>query len=717
MDVAATIGGGSNGSRNSCSHSNEVFTHPSFRQGDVESLVNVRFIGAPSRTADIDTATAPSTPLLPSPPPPPATSPPAASPPSSKRKSRPRKQHTSAAAKSVGPTNTSDTSGNKKRTKISDSSPQPSSAGRRRPHRGRQSLTSVAAAWTGPPCCVACGGETSPRVCCSACGGEYHPRCLDPPMVTLPPAEGWVCMLCHRRRRRGRRRHSGDCDGGVSKAASPPSASLISKAAEKEKEEECKENKEKKRITARHANATALMSSMMSRLSAVATANGERLLPPMFGPQDDSFSPGRQPLHVGGGSGGGARDMTEQVLAFALETSGKTTRAGEDGEPPAVCLICERVGEKLATCSACEFSFHLGCLEPPLLTLPNDRDGNRWVCLMCTEPNSPSEIAALEMSAEKVYRRKRGPPCSACDSRTGNVQCCQMCTFAYHPRCMDPPRRGIHTNGFTCADCLPLRPTFEPLMPAQRYPSRQPPRKRRRIRGEEAESKEIATPTSTGNDSYTTPRATRNILRTETTDTPIATPVVLTAEDPPTTSLAASLMPQLPGFTSLDFATETGGTLRPHRGNSIDSRDGSTGSSKSYSSGVCDTETGNTSIRDVLDVAERAPTPVSCNTSRLPGFSLAGFAVGEHERQRQWPTVEQLQSSNGGDSGGRCAVGAMCLMAAGGKLHTCGECGNSYHSRCLKRPKTRMAGCVWRCDRCREDDTVPPAFLSAPHGR
>ncbi|CAM9495959.1 unnamed protein product [Sphacelaria rigidula] len=401
--------------------------------------------------------------------------------------------------------------------------------------------------------------------------------------------------------------------------------------------------------------------------------------------------------------------MTEQVLAFALETSGKTARVGKGGEPRAICLICERVGEKLATCSSCEFSFHLGCLEPPLQMLPDDHHGGGWVCSMCTEPNSPSEIAALEMSAEMVYRRKRGPPCSACESRVGNVQCCQMCTLPYHPRCMDPPRRGIHTNGFTCADCSPLRPTFEPLLPAHRYPPRQSPRKRRRIRENEAE--DITTLTSTSNAGDTTPQAKRPPSRGETIDTPIATPVSLTAEDPSTTSPATSLTLRSPGFTSLDFTTEGDEELRQHRG----SRDGSTGSSKSYSSSVCDTETENTLPRDVLGVAERAPTPASCLMSRLPGFSPAGSASGEHEQQRQWSNVEQVQSSNGG--GGRCAVGTECKMAEGGKLNTCGECGNSYHSRCLKRPKTRMAGCVWRCDSCREDDIVPPAFLSASHGR
>lgn len=627
----------------------------------------------------------------------------------------------------------------------------------------------MTAAGVVPPGCVACGGEAWPRASCSACGGEYHPRCLDPPLAALPD-EGWVCSFCPSLRPRPSGARPAD-------SSLTPSSSVAM---------------EKRHSTSTvRAASTDLVSSILARLASVAH-NEEALSRPT---QDNDRFPAKGLLNVAAGDGdeskGGVRDMVGKVMGWAYESECEVHRV--------VCLVCEEVGARV-TCEECGFAFHLGCLEPPLASVPDDG----WACRMCAvhrrsrRRKSIVEIVAMEFPVARGGAPKKGPNCSMCLSRTGYVQCCQVCTAPFHPRCMDKPRDSRDKQGYTCADCH-SPPTFDPALPVligrssnslaacngdhhdcEAVPSvraveTSKPKCQHRKR-DESQSKK--SPALAGNRAEGNPREPnkkmRSNLRKKTADSSASVtlvsvctmetpklefqqrkkaenqaprPAALTANpsdssdgEPnvqkrkksrkatgrPSTPVAPVSVPAVKtpkpecqqGKKEDRQSTKTailaknsadGSGTKPNEQKTRKTRRKETvGSSTSVEPSKPTRKSPRnkkTAAPPASIVPGQASTPdgvASSTLSDLPKILPEKSATdGDDEGVRRSPPADKRQPST--RISARCAAGMACNLA-GGKLNECGECRNSYHSRCLSRPRTRSASFVWRCDECREND-------------
>lgn len=398
--------------------------------------------------------------------------------------------------------------------------------------------------------------------------------------------------------------------------------------------------------TTRYAASATLVSSMLARLS-VAANKGETLSRPTL---DNDRLPARRLRNAAAGDGdgdededeGGVRDMVGKVLAWAFKI--------ECEGPLPVCLVCEEFGARV-TCCECGFAFHLDCLEPPLASVP----GNGWACCMCTEAppcwskrrEAILKIAEVEFSEARVEESKKGPACSMCVSLAGIVQYCNACKAPFHPRCMDPPRTLKYADGYTCVDCR-SPPTFDPVLPVLMDPS--------------SDSRALRS----GDDHHDR----KALLSVRAVETP--KPVCQQRKEKKESKKPAALD---------DNPADGSGSQTNDQTRKLP-RKATTGSSASV-------------------VAGPASTPGAASpTLDFPGFPRGYFATDGDGRARRPPPAVQRQPSS---SSACCAAGMACSLA-GGKLNTCGECGNSYHSRCLSRSRTRTASSVWRCDRCRQDD-------------
>lgn len=657
----------------------EVYTHPCFRQGDVQSLVGVRLVRSPAAAAAAGTTVAPS---------PPPTLPAGAN-----GEDRPRQRDAGQNA------------GAKRRVSSKKRRRAPSPL-RPRKHKGGRTP------WLPPPSCVACGGETPPRASCTACCGEYHSRCLDPPLAVLP-GSGWVCSFCRppqgvHAERRYRPRLGTTTVMGSTRCFT--SASLVTSVLERlsaipnygdqrrppmypvvpaivntrdgggvgnlqdqalawafERARQPRDRvRAQKLVEVTHEGGGGKQTGVVQRPSGDTSGTEQR--------ECDSFSPRKGvPIARGGGNDGMRKAFAHETCGIsasgslsAIKEVEVETEGDDDGAFTAVvhsagrvvssstCLVCEE-GGILVKCAECEFAFHLDCVDPPLERLP----GDGWECGMCVESSScsptprksSSKRPASETSARAIYVTNNGPSCSKCDRRTGIVQCCKSCEAPFHLPCMDPPSRRRHIDGYTCVDCWskisdPARGTRKPAQQLR-----------------------------------------KSKVQCSSCSVEVGQVVLCVGCD--SAFHAGCMDPPRKAIPKHAYACRA---CRERESDLASPRE------RARRKSTKENEIPHSpSIPEpaVLPAPQALVSSVRSDTDGLPNHAANYLTEVEGDGARGVAAEQRTGTI-------LCAAGEACA-GAGGKLNVCGECGQSYHSLCLSRPRIRVAGDFWRCDACRED--------------
>ncbi|KAL9191156.1 hypothetical protein ACHAXT_000862 [Thalassiosira profunda] len=124
--------------------------------------------------------------------------------------------------------------------------------------------------------------------------------------------------------------------------------------------------------------------------------------------------------------------------------------------PRIECVYCEE-GEVTGknkpldwvTCRACDDSYHMGCLDPPLESRPNS-----WRCPTCKERKIKAKKKE-EKETMPLFEGEHDDDCFMCGNG-GDLLCCDYCSKAYHLPCHIPPVAEIPTGLWKCQECAAL---------------------------------------------------------------------------------------------------------------------------------------------------------------------------------------------------------------------------------------------------------------------
>ncbi|XP_062406288.1 autoimmune regulator [Sardina pilchardus] len=121
-----------------------------------------------------------------------------------------------------------------------------------------------------------------------------------------------------------------------------------------------------------------------------------------------------------------------------LSSSSTITRTGDINDDE--CTVCKDGGE-LICCDGCPRAYHLGCLDPPLTSIPS----GSWRCGQCqsTQMAPQTTSAPVQGLGEGSVRVL----CGICHLSSGDIITCVQCHQGYHGQC--------HFSGgsSTCRSC------------------------------------------------------------------------------------------------------------------------------------------------------------------------------------------------------------------------------------------------------------------------
>ncbi|XP_013403030.1 tyrosine-protein kinase BAZ1B [Lingula anatina] len=147
------------------------------------------------------------------------------------------------------------------------------------------------------------------------------------------------------------------------------------------------------------------------------------------------------------------------VLLGILDSCIKWEKSAENAK----CKICRKKGEdaKLLLCDDCNQPFHLYCLRPVLLSIPE----GEWFCPACipssqrrrerSRPNykdmsgETSSEGEDDGDDEEIVHEEVCTVCEAAD----NLILCSTCPKVYHQDCHEPALRRPPRGPWSCTDC------------------------------------------------------------------------------------------------------------------------------------------------------------------------------------------------------------------------------------------------------------------------
>ncbi|VDI06875.1 bromodomain adjacent to zinc finger domain protein 1B [Mytilus galloprovincialis] len=135
------------------------------------------------------------------------------------------------------------------------------------------------------------------------------------------------------------------------------------------------------------------------------------------------------------------------VLIGMLDSCIKWEKSAENVK----CKICRKKTDesKLLLCDECNQPFHMFCLRPALLEVPEDD----WFCAAC----APKDLRrkGKEMPGDSEDEEgdiKHEKNCIECGGDEGLIFCSE-CPSAYHLDCHNPPLRREPRGSWSCNDC------------------------------------------------------------------------------------------------------------------------------------------------------------------------------------------------------------------------------------------------------------------------
>lgn len=591
----------------------------------------------------------------------------------------------------------------------------PTSSGARTPNMGRTS-------------CVVCD-EGGTHAICVRCEHAFHLGCVQPPLARIPGDE-WVCSSCML--------PMASCDR-------PPSESIEVLSVKVSINEGRKGEQTQDRRGAACVPCAGQSGNVGTSTSCAAVLHPDWDDPRLAQPQADD----RPQIGVV------TAKRAFPGVALTPDPSGwpawKTARLRVSpvrAPPPCSAPVCKvKISGKIGKCKSCDAAVHLNCMDPPRRQIPNDK--YPFTCVACRSPSGPtashSKVGRARVRPLADWRPEHWVSCSSpsCKVKQGAVGYCQFCKSTFHPLCMNPPRRSLQNKSpYTCVAC---RSTLSPAAAAAAAA------KPKRLKKSKVQCSVCSDPMGSVGfcvscDTAFHPRCmepfhkraplryacvvcrakdkaqggkSEHTLTNGTKSTAASSPVRLGAESAtrepskakgdhkgnsknttraarPSSrasfSHAVRPIPRLPGFSSpvSRAASPVSSRTAPVPSPAIYST--STGMSACRravtASSPAFVSPGSAASPSLSSPAEsRSPTTVS-RPAQLPGFSLNGFSDGDRTDTATGAAAER----------GTCVV----CDAEGGKLNVCGVCKQLYHSRCLSRPRIRLAGDVWRCDKCRE---------------
>ena len=136
------------------------------------------------------------------------------------------------------------------------------------------------------------------------------------------------------------------------------------------------------------------------------------------------------------------------VLIGMLDSCIKWEKSAENVK----CKICRKITDesKLLLCDECNQPFHMFCLRPALLEVPEED----WFCAACVPQHQRRKAKDLPGDSEEEPEEEDDHDtfCLECGGDEGLIPCSE-CKSAYHLDCHNPPLRREPRGNWSCCDC------------------------------------------------------------------------------------------------------------------------------------------------------------------------------------------------------------------------------------------------------------------------